>query len=216
MSDSECAPKPLAAFPDALWERVQCMRRLQVTPDFSWKRVGHLRHADIDGLRFYPSMGDVVSRMAARQGWFRWIGAPIFVVPCLLGRDIWVGIDPLWLKLLYSVPLLLVALLGAFVFWALGPDRSVKIGTAKTGIYLTPELFTLWTVNDAGGDHYVFVPRAQVLRFESRSTGSGNGPSLWVHYQRLNGEIAERRTGLPGTNAADHTWLERWRTTGEL
>ena len=202
--------------PAALEYRMALAQQAQRAQGFAWARLSHLRYVDVPGLRFVPTLGDVMRRKAARHGWARWVGAPFMIFPVLIARDVWVGGDPLWLELLYSVPIVLVFAFGLLLFWALGPNRKVKIGEAKHGLYFTPNLLTVWSVNQGAKDNIWMVPREQVLRFYRTNTGTDIGDTVWVEYRRANGEVATRRTGLPGLGRADREWLEHWRTTGEL
>jgi hypothetical protein len=207
---------PNGDMPLALKHRMVLAHDAQRVEGFAWPRMNHLRYVDVPGLRFVPTLGDVLRRKARRYGWARWVGLPFMVVPLLLGRDVWVGLDPTWLKLLYSVPIALVVALGLFLFWSLGPDPTVKVGVAQGGLYFTPNLLTKWTVNPGTKDNIWMVPRDQVRRFFSTTAGTGNGATVWVEYVRANGQVDKRKLGLPGLGSDDAAWLERWRETGSL
>lgn len=203
------------AMPDALKHRMSLAIEAQRVEGFAWGRLWHLRYLDVPGLRFVPTLGDVTRRKLARWGVARLIALPFLLFPLGFAHDVWAGLDPLWLKLVYSVPIALVFAFGLLLFWGLGPNRKVKIGQARSGLYFTPNLLTTWTVNPGAPDNIWMVPREQVLLFFERSTGTSS-PSVWVRYRRANGEVTKRRTGLPGLGKADREWLEHWRTTGEM
>ena len=216
VSGSLQALDPDGKMPAALKYRMALAQEAQRAEGFAWARLRHLRYVDVPGLRFIPTLGDVMRRKARRWGWARWIATPLLIFPVLIGRDVWVGLDPQWLKLVYTVPIMLVFGVGLVLFWGLGPDKRAKIGEARDGFYFTPNLLTERSVNDAGPDNIWMVPRDQILRFYRTNSGTEAGERVWVEYRRANGEVATRRTGLPGLGGPDRDWLERWRTTGAL
>lgn len=212
--------EPASELPKELLRRIGLAWDAQKVEGFEWSRISHLRYLDVPGLRFVPNLGQQLRQKADRGGWFRWVSLPFFIVPVVVGRDVWVGSDPTDLKLLYSAGLALVIAFGGFLFWGLGPDRSVKVTEARRGLFFTPNLFTIWSTGEDGKPHIFFISREQILRFFNRGGGMGgaagvSGASLWMEYRRLNGEIAERRVGLPAVGRADQDWLELWRTSGE-
>ena len=178
--------------------------------------IDHYRYVDVPGLRFIPSMGDVVGRRIRRHGHFRWLATPLIVMPVLAMIDMWGSTYATMWQVLSIVGLGIVVVFGLSLFWILGPDEKVVVGPAQLGMYLYPTHLILWQPFPDEPYVRLIIKREQVLRFYRHSTGSGNGPRLMVEVRRSHGELANLRAGLVDGSKREHTWLEHWRQTGSL
>ncbi|MCB9618957.1 MAG: hypothetical protein H6721_16415 [Sandaracinus sp.] len=213
MPKLEDVPEPNPQLPEELRRRIRLAWEAQCGPGFEWGRLSHLRYVDVAGLRFLPTLGDLPVN-AYSSAWRLFAAGPLGLA-ILLAVNVWTraAYHPLWEVLLCSLPILLLLGISVFLFRLLGRKRAIHVGVARDGLYLTPNLLTLWDIRPGKPDHLLVVRREQVLRFYP--SGTPRHPSTWVEY-RMEGEVRQRRTGHPALGSADRAWLEHWLATGEL
>jgi hypothetical protein len=218
-ADNDSDEGPFGLLPE-LGHPMLAAHEAQAKEGFDWMRVDHFRYVDVPGLRFFPSMGDVLAQKLRRGGYMRFLALPFVVFPLLGMIDMWGSTYSMFWQVVSIALLALLAAGALFVFWVLGPDKSAVVGPARYGLYVYPTHLIVWTVRDNGKDVRWIMKREQVLRFYRKSSGggsNGSGPRLMIEYRSSRtGEVETMRPSMVAGSDRERAWLEQWRATGSI